>query len=80
MPAFNISDWAMCKGIFEICEEKNAPLIVAIHPDEVRHIGAELLPAVIARATARPSRSTIHFDHGATYEQVLGPSSPGSPR
>ena len=35
VPAFNISDWAMFKGIVEISEETNAPLIVAIHPDEV---------------------------------------------
>ena len=40
VPAFNISDYAMFKGIVEISEEKNAPLIVAIHPDEVSHIGA----------------------------------------
>ena len=50
VPAFNISDWAMCQGIFDISEELDAPLIVAIHPDEVAHIGRELLPAIIERA------------------------------
>ncbi|WP_295829231.1 class II fructose-bisphosphate aldolase, partial [uncultured Microbacterium sp.] len=35
IPAFNISDWAMFTGIMDISEEKNAPVIIAIHPDEV---------------------------------------------
>ena len=47
LPAFNISDWAMCQGIFEICEAKGAPFIVAIHPDELQHTGVDLLPAII---------------------------------
>ncbi|MDF2508929.1 MAG: hypothetical protein K0Q52_2788, partial [Microbacterium sp.] len=38
IPAFNISDWAMFTGIMDISEEKNAPVIIAIHPDEVSHI------------------------------------------
>ena len=71
VPAFNISDWAMCQGIFAICEEKNAPVIVAIHPDELRHTGAEMMPAVIQRAHRSSVPVTIHFDHGTTYEQIL---------
>lgn len=33
VPAFNISDWAMCQGLFEISEQLRAPLIIAIHTD-----------------------------------------------
>ena len=71
VPAFNISDYAMMNGLFEISEEKDSPLIVAIHPDELSHIGADMLPAIIARAHRSTVPVTIHLDHGATYEQVL---------
>ncbi|GAA3416993.1 ketose-bisphosphate aldolase [Streptosporangium vulgare] len=71
VPAFNISDWAMFKGIVEISEEKNAPLIVGIHPDEVRHIGREMITGIIERSHNSSVPIAIHWDHGATYEQIL---------
>ncbi|WP_232668283.1 ketose-bisphosphate aldolase [Pseudonocardia sp. TRM90224] len=71
VPAFNISDWAMFQGIVEISEETNAPLIVAIHPDEVRHIGREMISGIIERAHRSTVPIAIHWDHGATYEQIL---------
>ncbi|MGI5247512.1 ketose-bisphosphate aldolase [Dactylosporangium sp. CA-139066] len=71
VPAFNISDWAMFRGIVEISEETNAPLIVGIHPDEVRHIGREMIAGIIERAHNSSVPIAIHWDHGATYEQIL---------
>ncbi|PZG02383.1 ketose-bisphosphate aldolase [Micromonospora deserti] len=71
VPAFNISDWAMFKGIVEISEETNAPLIVAIHPDEVRHVGREMITGIIERSHNASVPIAIHWDHGATYEQIL---------
>jgi fructose-bisphosphate aldolase, class II len=71
VPAFNVSDYAMLNGIFEISEEKDAPVIVAIHPDELSHIGVDMLPAIISRAHRSSVPVSIHLDHGATYEQVL---------
>ena len=71
VPAFNVSDYAMLNGIFEISEEKDAPLIIAIHPDELSHIGVDMLPAIIARAHRSTVPVSIHLDHGASYEQVL---------
>lgn len=71
VPAFNISDWAMFRGVVEISEETNAPLIVAIHPDEVRHIGRDLITAIAERAHRSTVPIAIHWDHGATYEQML---------
>ena len=71
VPAFNISDWAMSQGIFEISEEKHAPLIVAIHPDELAHVGVDLMPAIVQRAHKSSVPVAIHFDHGTTYEQIL---------
>ena len=71
VPAFNVSDYAMMNGLFEISEEKKAPLIIAIHPDELSHIGVDMMRAVIARAERSSVPTTIHFDHGATYQQIL---------
>lgn len=71
VPAFNISDWAMSQGIFEISEQRRAPLIIAIHPDELAHVGTELLPAIRERAHRSSVPVAIHLDHGTTYEQIL---------
>ena len=71
VPAFNISDYAMFAGISDLCEELQAPWIVAIHPDEYDHIGPDLLKAIIARAHRSSVPMAVHLDHGGTYEQVL---------
>jgi fructose-bisphosphate aldolase class II len=71
VPAFNISDWAMFNGIVEISEERNAPLILGIHPDEVQHVGAEMITAVTERAHRSTVPIAIHWDHGADYRQIL---------
>lgn len=71
VPAFNISDWSMFLGIMETSEEKDAPVIIAIHPDEVSHITDCLMPAIIERAHRSSVPVAIHWDHGGTYEQIL---------
>ncbi|BFM24646.1 MULTISPECIES: ketose-bisphosphate aldolase [Microbacterium] len=71
IPAFNISDWAMFTGIMDISEEKNAPVIIAIHPDEVSHITTDLIPAMHARAHRSSVPVAIHWDHGGTYDQII---------
>jgi len=71
VPAFNISDYAMFAGISDLCEELQAPWIVAIHPDEYDHIGPDLIKAIIARAHRSSVPMAIHLDHGGTYEQVI---------
>jgi fructose-bisphosphate aldolase class II len=71
VPAFNVSDYAMLKGLVEVSEETDAPLLVAIHPDELSHVGAEFIPSVIAWAHSARVPVAIHLDHGATLDQVL---------
>ncbi|MGN7970258.1 ketose-bisphosphate aldolase [Microbacterium sp. 22296] len=71
IPAFNISDWAMFTGIMDISEEKSAPVIIAIHPDEVSHITTDLIPAMHARGHRSSVPVAIHWDHGGTYEQII---------
>ncbi|GAA1135385.1 MULTISPECIES: ketose-bisphosphate aldolase [Microbacterium] len=71
IPAFNISDWAMFTGIMDVSEEKEAPVIIAIHPDEVSHITTDLIAAMHARAHRSSVPVAIHWDHGGTYEQII---------
>jgi fructose-bisphosphate aldolase, class II len=71
VPAFNISDYAMFLGVIDISEEKNSPVILGIHPDEVQHVGVEMIAAVTQRAHRSSVPIAIHWDHGASYEQIL---------
>lgn len=71
IPAFNISDWAMFNGIIDISEELAAPVIIAIHPDEVSHITTDLIAAMHSRAHRASVPVAIHWDHGGTYEQMI---------
>src|SRR5215212_4691987 len=71
VPAFNISDYAMFNGVIDISEEKNAPLIVAIHPDEVSHLGVDAIQAIRSSAHPASVQVVIHWDHGGSYEQIL---------
>src|SRR5258707_14327151 len=42
-----------------------------IHPDEVRYIGSEMITGIIERSHSSSVPIAIHWDHGATYEQIL---------
>ena len=71
VPAFNISSYSMFNGIMEASEEKNAPVIIAIHPDELSHIGVDVIKAIRERAYKSTVPVCIHLDHGASVEQVI---------
>lgn len=71
IPAFNISDWAMFRGVMDVSEELDAPVIIAIHPDEVSHVTTDLVAAMHARAHRSSVPVAIHWDHGGTYEQMI---------
>ena len=78
VPAFNISDYSMFNGIMEASEEKNAPVIIAIHPDELSHIGTDMVKAIIEKAHKATVPVCIHLDHGASFEQVMTAIQAGS--
>lgn len=71
VPAFNISDYSMFKGIIEISEELKAPTIVAIHPDELKHIGDDLLLAIVNKCKKTKVPTCIHLDHGSGFDQAV---------
>ena len=71
VPAFNIADYAMFNGIMEICEEAKAPVIIAIHPDELEHVGVDLLKAIREKIYKSFVPACIHLDHGANMDQII---------
>lgn len=71
VPAFNISDYNMFNGIMEASEEKNSPVIIAIHPDELKHITDEMVQGIRARIHRSPIPAAIHLDHGGNFGQVI---------
>lgn len=71
VPAFNISDYNMFNGIMEAAEEKNAPVIIAIHPDELSHISTEMVKGIIERIHNSAVPAVVHLDHGGTFQQVV---------
>ena len=50
VPAFNVSSNMLLKGAIEASEEKRAPVIVAIHPDELSFIRPCFVKTVIEEA------------------------------
>jgi fructose-bisphosphate aldolase, class II len=71
IPAFNIADYSMFVGLMDIAEEKRAPLILAIHPNEVGLMGWDVVQAIKARVINSSIPAIIHWDHGLTYEQII---------
>ena len=71
VPAFNISSYAMFNGIIDISEKMNAPVIIEIHPNELKHIGTDVISAFKERASQSKIPVCIHLDHGASYENVM---------
>ena len=71
VPAFNVSSSMILKGVMEACEEKHAPVIIAIHPDELSFVGDSFVAAVREEAHKAPVPVCIHLDHGASFAQVI---------
>lgn len=71
IPAFNISSNMLLSGVIEASEEANAPVILAIHPDELAFIRAPFIKAAIEEATKTSIPVCIHLDHGSSLEQIM---------
>jgi fructose-bisphosphate aldolase, class II len=71
VPAFNTSSSMIANGLFEACEEKQAPAIIAIHPDELAFIRDSFLKFLIDEAHKATFPVCIHLDHGGSFDQVM---------
>ena len=70
VPAFNVSDYAMFNALVEACENTRSPMFVAIHPDELSHIGVDLMPAILAHSRNANVPIAVHLDHGGNFDQI----------
>lgn len=71
VPAFNISDYSMFNGIFEAVEEKQSPVIIAIHPNELAYIGVEMVTSIIQKINKSRIPASIHLDHGSSLKEIV---------
>ncbi len=71
VPAFNTSSSMILNGLLEACEEKQSPVIIAIHPDELAFIRDGFLKFAIEEAQKASFPVCIHLDHGSSFEQVM---------
>lgn len=71
VPAFNTSSNMILRGIIEVCEEMKSPVIIAIHPDELKFVRPSFVKAVIDEANQAAVPVCIHLDHGSALDQVM---------
>ena len=72
VPAFNISSSMLLRGAIEAAEEARAPVIIAIHPDELAFVGTSFVKMALDEALNSSVPMVIHLDHGGSVEQVVG--------
>ncbi len=71
VPAFNIGTGQILKAVIECCEEKKAPVILAIHPSELEFQGDNFIASCIDAANASKVPMAIHLDHGSEMSQIF---------
>ncbi|MCY3780270.1 MAG: ketose-bisphosphate aldolase [Chloroflexi bacterium] len=72
VPAYNISSSMLLRGALEAAEEAQAPVIIAIHPDELAFVGTAFVTMALEEARNRSVPVVVHLDHGSSVEQVMG--------
>lgn len=72
VPAYNISSNMLLTGAIEAAEEAEAPVIIAIHPDELAFVGTAFVKMALEMARNAAVPVVIHLDHGSSLEQVMG--------
>lgn len=63
VPAFNIGTGQMLNGVMETCEKLQAPVILAIHPNELKFQEDSFVKMCIDRANKSKVPVCIHLDH-----------------
>lgn len=71
VPAFNISSNMLLGGVIEASEEKQSPLILAIHPDELSFVRPSFMKAVVEEAIQATIPVCIHLDHGSSMAHIM---------
>ena len=59
------------RSVVEGANEKDAPVILAIHPTELEFLGDSFIKTCIEEANKSRVPMVIHLDHGGKFEEVL---------
>ena len=68
VPAFNIGTGQILNAVVECCEEMQAPVILAIHPLELKFQGDNFIESVKYIATRSKVPCVIHLDHSGEQD------------
>lgn len=71
VPAFNAGTGQLLTAMMESAEEKQAPVIMAIHPDELRFLRDSFVSSVIYEANHSKVPLVLHLDHGASVADCI---------
>lgn len=71
VPAFNVSSNMLLTAVMESCIEHHSPVIIAIHPDELKFVQDTFVSMVRAEAYRASIPVSIHLDHGSSFEQCM---------
>jgi len=71
VPAYNISSNMLLTGLVQAAVEAQAPIIIAIHPDELAFVGDSFVKAALDEALRAPVPACLHLDHGQTLPQIM---------
>ena len=71
VPAFNISSNMLLTGVIEAAEEVNAPVIIAIHPDELSFVRPAFVKLALEEAVTTAVPVCVHLDHGSSMQQIM---------
>jgi len=71
VPAFNAGSGQLLTAMMESAEAKKAPVIMAIHPDELTFLRDSFIASVLYEANHSKVPLVLHLDHGASYEQCI---------
>jgi fructose-bisphosphate aldolase class II len=72
VPAFNISTNMLLRTVLEASEEKQAPVILAIHPLELDFARPSFVKMVLDEANRASIPVVVHLDHGSSLAQIMG--------
>lgn len=72
---FNINNLEFAQAILQAAEEEQSPVILAVSPGYLPHLGGFHLAATMVKALIKEYSITVpvalHLDHGTSYEQCL---------
>lgn len=69
--SFNVANSEFVRVVIESAEEKNAPAIIQIHPNEIELVGDEFIAYVREKCRNTKVPMAIHLDHGASIKDVM---------